>query len=74
MSFSWITGERKKLKCLVKTLSLSIDEELVCAGCVDGSIRLFTVIDGQLVTTLANEHPRPSGKFGFLPFIQKKMF
>ena len=56
----------------MKTLSLSIDEELVCAGCVDGSIRLFTVIDGQLVTTLANEHPRPSGKFHFYTLLRAK--
>ena len=53
----------QKFNSLVKTLSLSVDGELVCVGCVDGSIRLFTVVDGQLVTTLANEHPRPSGKF-----------
>ena len=62
-----------KNKCSVKTLSLSIDEELVCAGCVDGSIRLFTVIDGQLVTTLANEHPRPSGKFYFYEFYSVRV-
>ena len=46
----------------MKCLSLSHDEDLVAAGCVDGSIRLFTVEDQKLRVTLTNEHPRPSGK------------
>ena len=45
----------------VKCLSLSIEEDYLAAGCVDGSIRLFNLTDHEIIATLPNEHPRPSG-------------
>ena len=45
----------------VKCLSVSIEEDYLAAGCVDGSIRLFNLTDHEIIATLPNEHPRPSG-------------